>query len=104
MIEGPICQSEIPRRNVAYECSPVCRAGIIVVDVINSLDDKLRDLSIPRGDVTIIVVTGPFSIEDIAMSIASKFLIPEAWLTIEVWEAPFHPGVGIKYVGIPSQP
>jgi len=48
VIERPVRQSHVDRCDVADEGAPVGRACIILVDIIDSLYDKLGDLSVPR--------------------------------------------------------
>jgi len=48
VIERPIRQTHVDRCDVADEGAPVGRACIILVDIIDSLYDKLGDLSVPR--------------------------------------------------------
>ena len=48
MIEWPVCQSHVHRRDVTNERAPVCRSCVVLENVVDCLDNELRNPAIPR--------------------------------------------------------
>jgi hypothetical protein len=103
MIEWPVCQPYEQGRDVADESAPVCRRDIVVVNFVNRLDDQFGDSAVPGGDVAIVVVARPLSVENIFVAILGQLLITKTWFAVEVYVLPLHFCPRIKNVHISLQ-
>jgi hypothetical protein len=61
----------------------------VLVYVINSLHNKLRNLAIPAGNITIIVVSSILTTKDILVPMFADLVVSKTRLAIKVGETPF---------------
>jgi hypothetical protein len=60
----------------------------VLVYVINSLHNKLRNFPVEAGNITIIVISSILAAKDILMSMFADLLVGKTRLTVEVGMAP----------------
>jgi hypothetical protein len=103
MVEWPVCQPQVEWRYVANESTSVGGSHVVVVNLVHGLYDELGNPTIPRGDIAIVIVTSPFPVKHVSMTVLRELLVLETGLAVEVWELPFRHSEGVKDVHIALQ-